>query len=95
MLGGNPLGVLVSCQVLLAEFFPNISPVLSFSHPPLQPRDTGFHKMICFVSTSLQAWHLQLQRSGAWRHLHPLSWKRNQGKQEAWRVAIRATEQLN
>ena len=71
MLGGNHLGVLGPCQDLLAEFFPKISPVLSFFHPPLQSGDTGFHKMVCFVTTSLQAWHLQLQRPGAWRHFHP------------------------
>ena len=65
MFGGNHLGVLGSCQALLAEFFPQISRFLSFFYPPLQPGDTGFHKMICIVTTSLQVWLLQLQRPGA------------------------------
>jgi len=31
--GGNHLGVLGSCQALLAEFFPQISLILSFFYP--------------------------------------------------------------
>ena len=70
LFGRNHLGVLGSCQALLADFFPKIFHVLSFFHPSLQPGDTRFHKMICIVTTSLQLWHLQLQRPGAWRCFH-------------------------
>ena len=96
MFGGNHLGVLDSCQALLAEFFPKVSRFLSSFHPPLQPGDTDFHKMICFVTTSLQAWHLQLQKPGALSHFHPrFLGNETRGGRRPGMLQSRATEQLN
>ena len=59
---------------------------LAFFHYPLQPEETCFHKMICTVTTCLQARDLQLQRPGGWKCFHCC---RNQAPHsESWRTQV-------
>ena len=92
---GIPWGSWVPARIYLQKSSQR-SPLSLVFLTPLCTLGTGFPKMICFVTTSLQAWHLQLQRPGAWRHFHPhFLGKETRGSRRPGMLQSRATEQLN
>ena len=89
MFGGNHLGVLGSCQALLAEFFPQISCFLSFFLPSSA---AWGHR---FSQNDLHCDHLSAgvaPPTSETRSLKVfpsrLSLKINQRQREAWRAAV-------
>ena len=86
MFGGNHLGVLGSCQTLLAEFFPKMSLVFSpssaaWGHTFSQNDLHCDHLSAAVAPPTSETRNLEVFPS-------QLSLKINQRQQEAWRAAV-------